>query len=217
MISHRHKLIFIHIPKCAGRSISHALQEEFDHYTAFYYQTKQADYWNNYTVFTTVRNPYERLVSMYHYIKNESFHTTHPITNEGNMIPFKDWVIKNIASFRREFDCDSTEGDRERDGEMGSAFWFSSQVRRLSSPSDAIYSNIHILRFENGMQAIKEFLQHQTGSALHIPHVNRSNKNSHDHYLNHYDQELLNVVNAFPPFAKDCTILGYKVIKNVDK
>lgn len=212
MISHQHKVIFIHIPKCAGRSISEAFNQPFDHYTASYYQTKHPDWWNEYTVFTTVRNPYQRLVSMYHYIKNEPFHANHAITNGGNMIPFKNWVLQNIASFTNEFDYASSEGARETDGEKGSAFWFSSQTRRLAFYSQSFYKNIHILRYENGTSAVQNFIQNHIGITLSIPHLNSSHSDSRENYLRYYDDELLNAVNTFQPFVTDCTLLNYEVV-----
>ena len=214
MISPLHKIIFIHIPKCAGRSISRALGEDFDHYTASYYHNNFPEHWQDYTVFTTVRNPYQRLVSMYHYIKNEPFHAAHPITNGGNIIPFADWVMENMTAFTNEFDYNSPEGNRETDREMGSPFWFSSQARRLSlHKSDELYSNIHILRYEQGMPAVESFLQQRAKVHVAIPHVNSSQSDSRDDYLRYYDYELLNTVNSFEPFANDCKVLGYKMIQ----
>lgn len=215
MISHHHQVIYIHIPKCAGRSICQAFNQDFDHHTAAYYHTAHPCSWSQYTVFTTVRNPYQRLVSMYHYIQNEPVHANHAITNFGKMLPFKSWVMANMDCFKGEFDLLSTEGNREDHGDLGSAFWFSSQVSRLSTALQTDFSNIHILRYEDGMKAVEDFVHRKTGKPINIQHLNRSHKDSHNSYLNYYDTELLNTVNAFPPFIKDCTLLQYQVIKEV--
>ncbi len=212
MISHQHRIIYIHIPKCAGRSICHAFNESFDHYTASYYQNEHPEQWHQYTVFTTVRNPYQRMVSMYHYIKKEPFHAGHAITNRGNMLPFKPWLMQNIAAFQGELKHPSTEGSRERDGEVGSTFWFSSQVSRISAASQDICRNIHILRYEDGMQEVSRFLHNKHGLRLSIPHLNSSLSDSRDRYLAYYDAELLHSINSFPPFAKDCQLLGYDML-----
>lgn len=213
MISHQHKIIYIHIPKCAGRSICDALQQPFDHYTASYYHSEFPQFWNDYTVFSTVRNPYQRLVSMYHYIKNEPYHEAHAITNFGNMLPFKNWVMENIALFKGEFPHPSTEGNREEDGTIGSPFWFSSQVSRLTNHSGTVYNDIHILRYEDGLQAVEHFLYQQAGTTVCIPHLNSSHSDSRSNYLHYYDQELLDVVNNFLPFITDCTVLNYPLIE----
>ena len=214
MISHSCKIIYIHIPKCAGRSICRAFNEDFDHYTASYYQTHHSQWWQQYTVFTTVRNPYQRLLSMYHYIKNEPVHAGDAITNFGNMPPFKNWVVANIDAFKGEFEHPNTEGSRETHGDMGSAFWFSSQWQRLCNLSQTVNPEIHIIRYEDGMQQVCDFIHRHTGTQLHIPHLNRSHNNTISSYLQHYDQELLDTVNNFAPFAKDCRLLEYDVIKS---
>ncbi len=209
MICHQHKIIFIHIPKCAGRSICHAFNQHFDHHTASFYETQHTEHWNQYTKFTTVRNPYQRLVSMYHYIKKEPFHANHAITNRGNMLPFKPWVMTNLAAFQGEMDHPSIEGNRERDGDMGSTFWFSSQVSRISAACQNIHQNLHILKYEDGMHAVQQFVHQRTGAQLHIPHLNSSHSDSRNRFLHYYDNELLQEVNSFPPFVKDCTLLRY--------
>lgn len=215
MISHRYKLIFIHIPKCAGRSISDALSESFDHCTATYYQTTYPDLWNEYTIFTTLRNPYQRLVSMYHYITKEPFHANHAITGYGNMMPFKEWVLKNLSAFTQPFKYDSPEGNRETDGDIGSPFWFSSQARRISNASGIVYNNIYKLRYEDGMKKVEDFLQQHTGFSFSIAHLNNSRSNSQRSYLSYYDEELLAAVHSFAPFASDCDVLGYRMIDKI--
>ena len=84
-LSHRYKAIFIHIPKTAGTSIYTVLsipQNEKHFYTAAHKipshqhltptQLKPkipGPIWNNYFKFTVVRNPFDRVVSDYRYLK----------------------------------------------------------------------------------------------------------------------------------------------------
>lgn len=68
------KLIFIHIPKCAGTSIVDSLGMTMKgHYTCHYYVAQQPKHPKiedkSYTSFTIVRNPWDRLVSAYEYCK----------------------------------------------------------------------------------------------------------------------------------------------------
>lgn len=80
MISDKYKCIFVHIPKCAGESISFAVDcftSKFDkergiwvqHATAEeirkYYSTKNQ--WNNYFKFAVVRNPFDRIFSSFNW------------------------------------------------------------------------------------------------------------------------------------------------------
>jgi hypothetical protein len=89
-ISHSKKFIFVHIPKCAGTSVHHVLSRCSSDYVLvgaaslserirfgeawLHHATGirirralSAEQWNTYFKFTIVRNPWDRLVSLYHY------------------------------------------------------------------------------------------------------------------------------------------------------
>ncbi len=74
IVSHRHKLIFTHIPKNAGTSIrqwleqwvpdSQAIPNLHKHHTPQHLHTRHLE---DYTHFAVVRNPYDRLLSHYNF------------------------------------------------------------------------------------------------------------------------------------------------------
>lgn len=80
----QHRCVFVHIPKSAGSSVKQALfpgTEGPGHRMAMDYQLENPKKFNDYFVFTFVRNPYDRLVSAYTYLtgntgsqKDKQFH-----------------------------------------------------------------------------------------------------------------------------------------------
>ena len=70
-IFHNYKCIFIHLSRTGGTTIHNALGEDYIgpriHHSADYYKTmpEYAAVWDSYLKFATVRNPFDRLVSLY--------------------------------------------------------------------------------------------------------------------------------------------------------
>lgn len=72
MIDHKHKCIFIHIPRTGGTSIERSIRSDWTwknfptekHILASTAKRLYKDYWNDYFKFSFVRNPWSRMVSM---------------------------------------------------------------------------------------------------------------------------------------------------------
>lgn len=95
MINHDSKCIFIHIIKTGGVSIATALEmkERQFHASASEIRKKVGEkVWNEYYKFSFIRNPWEKLVSSYHYNhekwvpKNTSFENYVKLWNTGSQI-----------------------------------------------------------------------------------------------------------------------------------
>ena len=72
MISDKHKLIFIHIPRTSGTSIEKMFAIDMDKESGKHLKASEikrlagAEKWNTYFKFSLVRNPWERVGSLYH-------------------------------------------------------------------------------------------------------------------------------------------------------
>lgn len=103
--SHKHRVIFIHIPKTAGTSVLKILMGKKirrDHLSYRVYQKAQSKIFNNYFKFCFVRNPYARLVSAFEYLKNGG--------NQNSDLYFKELIENHYPTFE-EFVLDFLNKD----------------------------------------------------------------------------------------------------------
>jgi len=89
MINHEYKCIFVHVIKTGGASIATALnmkedtgrnvtrEEQVPHYPKCHLSAKEIrktvgeEIWNSYFKFSFVRNPYDKVVSQYHFNRGQ--------------------------------------------------------------------------------------------------------------------------------------------------
>ena len=96
MIIDKYRTIFIHIPKNAGTSIEEYFGNESiriqpeKHADIYEIKRKFKNSYNNYRKFTIIRNPYDKMVSWYFYLKRN--------LGDYNVIKFNDW-IKDPSKF----------------------------------------------------------------------------------------------------------------------
>jgi len=65
------RLLFIHVPRNGGTSVSTALYGGMmRHKTALFYQTVDPEFFKQARPFTTLRDPFQRFISAYWYIRN---------------------------------------------------------------------------------------------------------------------------------------------------
>ena len=93
-----HKAIFTHIPKCAGNSIQMALfSEKVSHNYLWLYKVYDRKRFRNYFKFTFVRNPYDRMVSAFFFMKNGGMHCEDQLWADKylwNFQTFNDFITK---------------------------------------------------------------------------------------------------------------------------
>jgi len=199
MISHKHKCIFIHIPKTGGMTIEHALLgDDFfkklhngrtpvtvTHGTPI--DWKYPKKWNEYFTFTFVRNPWDRLVSAYfHDMSKRRINTIPARRKVNNFLKSKNLGRNDFIPFVKKF------LNFKRVHYMPCNYWFKKRYNFVG-------------RFEN-LQADFDTVCEELG----IPKqkLSHKNKSEHKHYTEYYDDEAREIVAK--KYAKDIKRFGYE-------
>ena len=104
-ICHDKKIIFIHIPKNCGTSVLSYLNSSIQNtlpdsnWENYCYQYQE--YWESYTKFSIIRNPYCRFKSIYKYLRLRS-----NINEFANLVKEKSFMV---AKPQNNFICDENK------------------------------------------------------------------------------------------------------------
>lgn len=176
--------VFIHINKTGGSSIEKALGAGLDHSTALEKcQQLGAAAWQRKFTFTIVRNPWDKVVSHYHYrVKTNQ-------TGLGEQpIDFSEWV------YRCYVERDPTYYDQPR--------MFMSQRQWLVDESDQLLVEF-VGRFENLQQDFARISERINVKAK-LGHAKPSGRGG---YRDYYDAQTRDIVAE--AFAADLESFGY--------
>lgn len=193
-------IIFIHPFKCAGTAISrlipppqHSKNPMYKgwHFSVYHYKRLGIDL-KKYFVFTSTRNPWDRLVSMYTYGRNLVINASKKNKiNSWNFIEcdstFKDWIHKigniKIKKINDGIGLNSIYGSMSLYGEI---------------LVDYIV-NIHTI--EEDIEVIKKISPIKFNN---VPHVAPS---KHDDYRSYYDYKEIEIVSKI--YADDINYFGF--------
>ena len=162
MINNEFKCIFVHIPKTGGTSIIHALKLDNKGHPTLSKQTPNT--------FTIIRNPFDRVVSLFCYIKTENtfYHKKNPYYEYFANCDFEAF-IKRLNHGR---------------------------TYHLTRPqSDYIYddkNNLlvdHVLRYETLQKDFNKFWD------IKLPHLNKSDR--HKDWRKYYNKNTIKPVYEF--------------------
>ena len=196
MISHKHKFIFIHIPKAAGSSITNALRIPVDgHHPlskilknnihSIYENRRNCD---KYFKFCFVRNPWDRAVSAFEYMRKGG----EGRNNKDDYRDFKKY-FSNPQSFQ-EFIKSDTFNEVLR----GNQQHFTPMTYYIDGSVDFIG------KFENLQEDFDTICDKIGIPKQKLPH---RNKTKHKHYTEYYDEETKQIVAE--KYAKDIEYFGY--------
>ena len=206
MISHKHKFIFIHIPKTGGTSIERLFVDhetdrmlggkdvEYKHDSARQMQETFPKKWEQYFTFTVVRNTWDWIISRFYW-----HYFFRPQDLDRLLIPtHKDRVIE--GSFRK-FVMSLDDMLKKKEGRH---LELDTQLSRLLDINGEV-SLDYVCKFES-LQVDFDHVCNKAGiSQQKLPHIH---KTKHKHYTEYYDEEMREIVAK--KYAKDIEYFGYK-------
>jgi hypothetical protein len=217
-ISHRHKIIFIHIQKAGGSSIQR-LFEALDPQLVTHIGIDPAknrpkhcfatdiaevtghEMFTDYTTFSVVRNPFDRLVSWYWMLKLRSFEEANPdiIETEGDKVNFAliDELNKQAATFE-EF----VHLPENHSSGLFKRFFFN-QLDFISDSNGIIVD--HVLRFENLQDDFAGFASAQ-GISGQLTHMNKTPREAD--YRRYYNDTTRQLISE--RFRRDLNYFDYR-------
>ena len=196
MISHQHKFIFVHIPKCGGTSIENFFGIDsgkfckqtlcgfyknygwLQHCTLAEMETDFNIDINKFYCFTFVRNPWDRMVSSYFY--------------DLNRIKDKKLTFFNYVKNRPEINKYHKQCHERAQ--------YNYIINQSNQPSMNYIGKLENLQQDFNIVCDKIGIPQQQ-----LPHAN---KTDHKHYTEYYDDETREIVAE--KYAKDIEYFGYK-------
>lgn len=188
------KFIFIHIPKTGGRSMRVVLKKRHPNSEKLYEPSiwlhpnindyiKDGYNIDEYFKFAFVRNPWDRLLSNYH------FRIQILRSEDTASVSFRDWVINSKT--------------REGHSFLNTVEMYKTQYSYITFNKTKMVDFIG--RFEN-LQQDWDFICDQLQIKRQaLPH---NNKSSHSSYRDYYDEDTVNIVREY--FKEDIENFGYE-------
>ena len=210
MVSKTKKFIYIHINKCAGTSIRNFLKPDLleisnldsnpwpkDHVTLQeLYDIMDTDEFNSFYKFAVIRNPYDRLGSIYNYALHVTNNNGYDVKTEDIPISKKPYSLFNMSTFesfilslpKHKKICDSSEQTYNT--------MFSSITEYLSVDGEIKIDRV--IPFENlnaDLKIIQKKLNLTDKVGDGLPHLNQGDKHLKGSYKNWYTPEMVEIVN----------------------
>lgn len=206
-ISHKHKFVFISKPRCASTTIraildpysdiSSSSKPPYHHHATALELKKHFDEmgwnWKDYFVFTTVRNPWEMMVSYFKFFKpdingvyNFEQERDGHIYNPYNIMSFNDWIDKGKSKHRLIYTKGVFQKNIWVDG--FSKLTLANTINDIDNKSLANC----ILRIEDITESLPEVLNRLgVNRNINIARLNKSNHLNYRHYYTSYSEKKI--------------------------
>ena len=167
MIIDKHKALFIHIPKNAGTSIETLFANNSfkiqpgKHDNIHEIKRRFPNAYNTHRKFTIIRNPYDKMVSWYSYLKGNALEN---VSAKPDIIEFNDWIKDPLQ------------------------FWHADEPISFLDPQHTwVDETVEIIKFENLNKELNEFF----GEEIDLPMTNKSNHNHYSTYYNRESLDII--------------------------
>ncbi len=186
------KVIFVHTPKTAGKGIAKALfKEDFiGHHLLEQYKKTDVEKYNSYYKFGFVRNPWDRLVSAYFYLK------------QGNTGPYGDRFTEKYLTHEsfEEFVYDLSK----RKDIFLKWVHFIPQFKFVCDENNKVAVD-YIGKYETLEEDFKVLRDHFKVSGATLEKFNNS---KHKPYWEYYNKEMVEIVRCV--YQDDINIFNYE-------
>lgn len=189
-----HQCIFIHVPKNGGMAVSNALFGKNrmlgGHYAADFYKVVFGEDFKKFTKFAISRNPWDRLVSAYHYLKGG-----------GMNYQDKEWEQKHISEYSTFADFVNGWLDEKN---IYKGMHFTPQYEFVSDGKGNLLVD-YLGRFEAMQDSFDHIKQLLALDEKVLSHSNKSVRKS-DYRIYYGDKEVERVAEVY---KKDIKLFGY--------
>jgi hypothetical protein len=228
-LSKKYPLVFFHIPKNAGKSICDALTIDKEFHPPHLNQTVllpndiknsyTEEKWRGLTKFTIIRNPWARMVSLYHFRKKENDLLIR-LQHKGLWEPkngdstqkgwdFKKWLLTPEVAGVQNHDVfinfrEILKNNPQYSNGFRSMAEYLNQIDLITGLSGELFVD-YIIKFENLNNEFNSMFEHLGLEAPKLPVINSS---SHKTYNEYYDSETKDFV--YNLFKKDINYFNYE-------
>src|SRR5699024_2403391 len=189
------KIIFVHIPKTAGNAITKSLYNKpaAGHDKLIKYKESNEEKYRSYFKFCIVRNPWDRMVSAYHYLKEGG--------KGGNDADFANTYLSSINDFK-EFVYKLQ--NKKFKNKVLNWIHFVPQYAFVCDEKD----NIEVDFYGKYEQLEQDFNLLKKSVGMTEANMIMDNKSSHNAYWDYYNMEMVEIVRDI--YKKDIDIFDYE-------